>query len=629
MKYLFKRLFQMVFILWLLSIALFGLLSLMPGSPIDMLVMSNPNIRPQDVIRIKKLRGLDKPWPVQYVRWFWGYYDPVKPLELEKVEHIITDDASNAHVDLSGYLYDPNYFPDLPLAKDWLLEIWPNVEHEKIYTKLLTHLEHEENFEFLSILGEKNIFYQEEFLKKTRRKSLDFIKLKPIFSTKLDGLMLTKNLLEDHDDFWFMGENSLGQKTAFRIPLVINQNIKNNFILPIENLVAENEKKTFELDLTKYTARPAKFLLEKNSPGFIDEQGKYRVALSQLGFNPVMVLAIDDENNKINFAFNIEHGVIKNPKKFNHGFVFFFAGDKDALGFSQTYKRPIYDILFGAKKVCGNHHVEAGEMCDDGNANNSDGCLNNCYTTDARFIDKADAYVAGFIVNSGRIGNTIQLMLPAILLSLLLAIPLGLFSAYRHYSFYDYLINFMAFIGISLPVFWFGIMMIYLFSENLNLLPAGGVQTPGIYQEGAFFVFIDRLKYAILPTVVLSIFYIGRWLRYMRASMLEVLPKDYIRTARAKGLSEKKVVLKHALRNALIPVVTILALSIPSLFGGAVLTETVFSWPGIGRLQYDAVINNDYYLAIVVFLLEAMLVMVGNLIADVAYILVDPRIRKS
>jgi peptide/nickel transport system permease protein len=115
----------------------------------------------------------------------------------------------------------------------------------------------------------------------------------------------------------------------------------------------------------------------------------------------------------------------------------------------------------------------------------------------------------------------------------------------------------------------------------------------------------------------------------MRASMLEVLPKDYIRTARAKGLSESKVIIKHAFRNALIPVVTVLAISIPSLFGGAVLTETVFSWPGVGRLQYEAVMSSDYYLAIVVFLVAAVLVMVGNLLADILYVLVDPRMRKQ
>ena len=167
-----------------------------------------------------------------------------------------------------------------------------------------------------------------------------------------------------------------------------------------------------------------------------------------------------------------------------------------------------------------------------------------------------------------------------------------------------------------------------LFAEQLHWLPAGGIQTPGI-GGGLVDVLADRARYTVLPATVLSVVYAGRWLRYMRASMLEVLPLDFVRTARAKGLGERVVILKHALRNALIPVVTVLALSLPSLFGGAVLTEWVFSWPGIGRLQFDAVMSNDSYVAIVVFLVSAALVMVGNLVADALYVLIDPRLRRS
>jgi peptide/nickel transport system permease protein len=130
-----------------------------------------------------------------------------------------------------------------------------------------------------------------------------------------------------------------------------------------------------------------------------------------------------------------------------------------------------------------------------------------------------------------------------------------------------------------------------------------------------------------LPVTVLSIAYVGRWLRYMRASMLEVIKQDYIRTARAKGVSETRIVFVHALRNALIPVVTILALSIPTLFGGALITETVFAWPGMGSLIYEAIITSDYYVAIVGFLISATLVMAGNLIADMLYAAIDPRVR--
>lgn len=365
MLFLFNRLMQMLLILWLLSIGLFGLLSVMPGNPVDLLITSNPNIKPEDVERLKKLRGLDQPWYIQYVRWMYGYHAP----------------------------------------------------------------------------------------------------------QSLEGA--------------------------------------------------------------------------------------------------------------------------KQSGEWNPGFIFFFFGNTKALGFSNTYKRPVWELLMGDE-------IEE---------------------------DAAKAHWWGALSHMGRIGNTLALMLPALLLSLLIALPLGLWSAYRQYSWWDYGCNFVAFVGISIPVFWLGIMVLYLFAERLQLFPAGGIQTPGVEYAGFSDWLLDRLRHSILPTLVLSTAYVGQWLRYMRASTLEILPSDFVRTARAKGLSEWRVVTKHVLRNAMIPVVTVLALSIPILFSGAVLTETVFSWPGIGRLQYDAVINNDYYVAIVVFLISAFLVMIGNLLADILYVFLDPRMR--
>ena len=217
--------------------------------------------------------------------------------------------------------------------------------------------------------------------------------------------------------------------------------------------------------------------------------------------------------------------------------------------------------------------------------------------------------------------NTFRLMAPALLLSILIALPLGIIAAVRQYSWLDHSVNMGAFLGISLPVHWFGLMLIHIFAVSFGLFPVSGIQTPGLDS------FADKVWYTILPATVLSIAYIGRWLRYMRASMLEVIRQDYIRTARAKGLSERRVILVHALRNALIPVVTILAMSIPVLFSGALITETVFSWPGMGSLIFNAIITFDYYVAIVGFLTSATLVMLGNLLADILYAVIDPRVR--
>ena len=166
-------------------------------------------------------------------------------------------------------------------------------------------------------------------------------------------------------------------------------------------------------------------------------------------------------------------------------------------------------------------------------------------------------------------------------------------------------------------------MLMALFSEKLGLLPASGMQTIGIDSLA------DKLKYMILPTLSVSVQSIGYWVRYMRSSMLEVIHKDYIRTARAKGVDEEVILFKHALRNALIPIITIMALSLPGLVSGATITEMIFSWPGMGRLLLDSVMSTDYYVAMIAFLLLAMLTMASNFVADILYAVVDPRIRIS
>ena len=634
MLYLFQRALQMLFILALLSAALFGLLSLMPGNPVDLLITSNPSIRPEDVLRLKKIRGLDKPWYVQYTRWLWGYNEPLKPAEISYIDAIKFDDTKDKiAIDISNYIYDPNYMPSEQLAHKWLLEIWPEVKKTEYYESLLSLAKEANWSEFLLVLGNNSTLMQEQFLQKIKIKSRETIKVVGLFDTQADDFLLTRPKASKHQGLWFYLINSYNQKKLSYIEVVNNPyQPKIKLVNTIKTQLLYDEDKPFTLDLNKFVAAnitgKLKFSLYESSIGQIDELGVYSHKFIDDGMSVLLFKATDEEDNTQYFAVDIEHGVLKNQNKFNKGFLYAFLGDKQALGFSQTYKRPVYDLLFGNPVICGDNKLDPGETCDDGNNKSGDGCASSCFLESNSTMEKINASVGGYIVTSGRIGNTIQLMLPAILLSLLFAIPLGIFSAYRQYSLLDYIINFLAFIGISLPVFWFGIMMVYLFSEVLMLFPAGGVQTPGIYAQGVWAVLLDRLKYAVLPTVVLSIFYTGIWLRYMRSSMLEVLPKDFIRTARAKGLSERIVILKHAFRNALIPVVTVLALSIPSLFGGAVLTETVFSWPGIGRLQYDAVINNDYYVAIVVFLISAMLVMLGNLLADTVYIMIDPRIRK-
>jgi peptide/nickel transport system permease protein len=217
---------------------------------------------------------------------------------------------------------------------------------------------------------------------------------------------------------------------------------------------------------------------------------------------------------------------------------------------------------------------------------------------------------------------TVQLMGISILLSIVIAIPIGIYSAIRKYSLADYLVTAGSFFGISMPTFWFGLMLMIIFAVNLKVLPTTGVSTPGLENDN-----LDRIKHLIMPVAVLTLLNVAQWSRYMRSSMLEVLSLDYLRTARAKGLGDGAVILRHGVRNALIPVITVLGLELPLLFSGAIVTETIFSWPGMGRLFIQSVNASDWPIAQAIIMFTAFLVIVGNLFADIAYAVVDPRIR--
>lgn len=245
-----------------------------------------------------------------------------------------------------------------------------------------------------------------------------------------------------------------------------------------------------------------------------------------------------------------------------------------------------------------------------------------------------------------RLRNTLILMTSATILSLVVAIPIGIYSAVKQYSRLDYLATTFAFFGTAMPVFWFGLMMIIAFGGNqspwykvlgLPYLPTGNVNLVRPAQPGSLHRLLgvepntwgDIAIHAILPTIVLSLLYMAGWSRYMRSSMLEVLRQDYVRTARAKGLLEQVVIMKHAVRNALIPIITIVVFQIPGIFGGAIITETVFNWKGMGFLYISALGANDYPIAMALLFITAVLVVVATLLGDVLYTVVDPRIRFS
>lgn len=221
-----------------------------------------------------------------------------------------------------------------------------------------------------------------------------------------------------------------------------------------------------------------------------------------------------------------------------------------------------------------------------------------------------------------RIPATLSLALVSTIFSFIVAIPSGIISALKRNTPIDYFFSTISFIGVSLPSFWFGLMLILLFSLKWGILPSGGMRTN--FEQ---FVFLDRLKHIILPSIVLGMGSMASKMRYMRSSMLEVIGQDYIRTARSKGLAESKVIFKHALRNALLPIITILGLIIPGLLSGAAITEQIFAWPGIGRLVIEATFMRDYPVMMGTTIVSSVLVVIGSLIADILYAVADPRIK--
>jgi peptide/nickel transport system permease protein len=221
-----------------------------------------------------------------------------------------------------------------------------------------------------------------------------------------------------------------------------------------------------------------------------------------------------------------------------------------------------------------------------------------------------------------RLPATLELMAAGLTISVLLAIPLGVLAAVRRYSWVDYALTFFSFVGLSLPIFWVGLMMIVIFSLQLGWLPSAGRGPPGEDPD-----FVERLRYLALPALSLGLVQVGFFTRYLRASMLDVIGKDHMRFARARGVPPVRLYLRHGFRNAAIPFVTVVALHIPDYLIGALVIETIFAWPGTGRLFWESATRFDYPVLMGVLVIASMIVILSNLLADVLYGLLDPRIR--
>jgi len=228
-----------------------------------------------------------------------------------------------------------------------------------------------------------------------------------------------------------------------------------------------------------------------------------------------------------------------------------------------------------------------------------------------------------------RLPITITINVLSMILIIIVAIPIGVLSAVHQDSLFDKITGVFVFIGFAMPTFWLALLLMILFGVYLGWLPISGIRSLNYEYLPPWIAFIDLVKHLILPVLLSAFGGLAGLSRYMRANMLEVIRQDYITTARAKGLSERVVIYKHALRNALLPVITILGLSVPGLIGGSVIFETIFAIPGMGQLFYMSAMSRDYPVIMGVLFIGAVLTLIGNLIADVSYALVDPRIRVS
>ena len=223
---------------------------------------------------------------------------------------------------------------------------------------------------------------------------------------------------------------------------------------------------------------------------------------------------------------------------------------------------------------------------------------------------------------SRRIPNTLILTLSSLALAIALGVPLGIYSASRPNSFLDYVFSFFSMVGLSIPSFWFSVLLIIVFSVTFRLLPSAGMYTVGGDRS-----FQDLLRHMLMPMFVSMLSPLAQIVRYTRSSMLEVLNLDYIRTARAKGMPERRTMFVHALKNSLIPVITAVGLMLPSMVGGSVIIEKIFAWPGMGRLIADAAFKRDYPVVMGATFVVALMVLLANLVIDIIYGLLNPKIR--
>jgi cysteine-rich repeat protein len=566
------RLFQAAGLLLALSFLLFALLASLPGDPVDLLVASNPDLRAEDIARLKKLRGLDQPVPVRWWRWLVGYHEALPPPATRALPPVFLEATA-----LDDGVDGDEARPTTARVKIPVEGRPPGASLRALPPGTLEHV------------GDDDV-------------------LSALLPPGAHRLVVVVR-------------DGVGQEAPWAVDVFVAPPPPDRPAPPAPGAPVVVDESDPQLAGSTEQARP-----EPRSNREVERDARAKAAL------PAPIPTIDDgttPGQRVEVDDDGRVRVVTGPplvdrERFICGAVCALVGDTDGLGWSWATKRPVAELLFGRAPVCGDFVRDPGEGCDDGNTVDGDGCDASCAVEGASVVERVDVAIAGALVDMGRIGHTLVLTVPSLLLAMLLSLLLGTLAGLRG-GRVDDVVKAGAALVSAMPAFFVGLLLVTALAEWLRWLPSGGVFSPGIHEQGAAAVVVDRVRHAVLPVTVLTLFWSGRFVRQVRSAVIAAAAGDFVRTARMKGASEARVVVRHILPNAAVPLVTLMGLSLPSLFGGALLTETVFAWPGIGRLQYDAILQNDSYVAVVVFLISAALVLLGSLFADVAVALIDPR----
>ena len=583
------RLWQGALLLLALSFLLFGLMAHLPGDPVDLLVASNPELRSEDITRLKKLRGLDQPFTVRWWRWLVGYHEAIAPPAARTLPPVFgeTDRNDDGRPRSFALRLPVDGLMDDLVRLGLSIEAAPPATIEGQGANAVVTAVLDEGAHLLTIVVTDRHAQQAPWT----------------VAVFVAPARPDTDRAPRHDDPVVIDESDPQLAGGTEVPRPERRS----------NLEVQ------QAAIAVHPLPPPPRTVDSSVDSSAIDPVKSGVATEVVSQR---VLVNGDTG-----AVTVVSGVpVVDPDHFVCGIACVVTGDLSGLGWSFATKRPVAELLFGKAAACGDALTDPSEGCDDGNVEDGDGCDGRCLPEGATWMQRVDIAVAGWLTGPGRIGNTLLLTVPSLLLAMMLAMVLGTAAGLRGGAV-DVVVRAGAAVFSAMPAFLVGLLLVTVFAERWRVLPSGGIFQPGIQQEGAVAVVVDRLRHGVLPCTVLVLFWSGRFVRQVRSAVIAAAAGEFVRTARMKGASTSRIIWRHILPNAAVPLFTLVGLSLPALFGGALLTETVFAWPGLGRLQYDAILQNDSYVAVVVLLLSAAMVLVGSLIADVLVALVDPRQR--